>query len=73
MLGAERTLFVPTNTMANLISGECLPTPLSPSSEGLWHWWVHTWISFGCKWWSTLHLAVGGVRSESLPLPSSSS
>lgn len=27
MLGVERTLFVPTNTMANLISGECLPAP----------------------------------------------
>lgn len=70
MLGVERTLFVPTNTMANLISGECLPASLS---WGLWHWWAHAWISFGCSHWSTPHSVVGGVVCESLPLPSCSS
>lgn len=62
-LGVERTLFVPTNTMANLISGEHLPAPLS---WGLWHWWAHAWISFGCSHWSTPNSVVGGVRSVSL-------
>lgn len=32
LLGVERTLFVPTNTMANLISGEHLPRPSEPES-----------------------------------------
>lgn len=61
---------MPTNTMANLISGECLPAPLS---WGRRHRWTHAWVSFGCSWWSTLHSAVGGVGFESLPLPSCSS
>lgn len=35
LLGVEQTLFVPTNTMANLISGELAPQVLSAHSDPL--------------------------------------
>lgn len=42
LLGVEQTLFVPTNTMANLISGECLPTLGAGVCSSL----VDTWLGF---------------------------
>lgn len=62
LLGVERTLFVPTNTMANLISGECLTRPSEPQLKGSVAL-VGTHLDF---FWVQLveHSAFGSGRSE---------